>query len=375
MSKVLHILNEIKFSGAEVMIANAAPLFQAQGIELRAFATGQVLGDYAKEFNARGIVCEHRPVRYGMNPWKMLRYYIELYRYLKHEGISVVHVHRSDLWMICIVAYFAGLRCVKTQHNVFHNRWFTLPVAICQRFIVRTFFGTVFHSIGESVERNEREYYCNPTVRINNWYDSSRFYPPQSSQEKTELRKLLDLPQCATVVVSAGSCTHVKNHHDILRALHQLADKVDIVYLHLGCGATEAEEWQLTDELGVSGRVRFLGNQTDVRKYLAVSDIFLMPSRFEGLPIAAIESMACGLPQIVYDVPGLRDLIQNNDAGFLIPENPEMLADKILELSNDSTLRESMGAVARNRATQEYGMEASVAQLVELYRRISSLEG
>lgn len=366
--KVLHVLNEIKFSGAEVMIANAASLFQTRGFELRAFATGQELGDYAPVFEERGVACEYFPINYGVNILEMFKCYHKLYSYLKREEIDVIHVHCSKHWFVCIVAWLGNVRCIKTQHNVFRNRWFTLPVAILRRFIVRKFFGTIFQSIGESVERNERKYYHNPSVRINNWYDSNHFFPPASPTEKHDLRTLLELPFDATVLVSAGSCTPVKNHHDILYALQQLNGKGKFVYLHLGSGSTEDEERRLADSLGVLDNVRFLGNQTDVRKYLAASDIFLMPSRFEGLSIAAIEAMACGLPLIFYDVPGLKDLIKNNDAGYLIIEDAGIMAEKILVLAKDYSLRCKMGNAAHERAVTEYNIKDSVDKLTFLYR-------
>jgi len=178
--KVLHLFNEIQFSGAEVMFATAAASFHAQGVELHAIATGRSIGDYEPVFCERGIVCEHWPIPSSKHLWAVWTYYWRLYRYVRAGGFTAIHVHRSDLWLPSVVAFLARVRCIKTQHNVFRNRWFTRPVAVAQRWLVRSAFGTVFHSIGESVEQNECTYYKNPTVRINNWYAPDRFVPPSS---------------------------------------------------------------------------------------------------------------------------------------------------------------------------------------------------
>src|SRR5690606_33415856 len=106
-----------------------------------------------------------------------------------------------------------------------------------------------------------------------------------------------------------------------------------------GKGKTECEEKQLSEDLGINGLVRFEGNKDNVRDYLLASDVFVMPSKFEGLGNSCLEAMACGIPVILYNVVGLRDLISNNDNGFLIEPNPQELANKIVLYSDNPQLR------------------------------------
>src|SRR6202000_592162 len=101
-------------------------------------------------------------------------------------------------------------------------------------------------------------------------------------------------------------------------------------YLHLGSGKTEMEEKQLADSLQLTGSVSFAGNKLNVREYIVASDVFVMPSRCEGLSIASIEAMACGIPGILYNSPGLVDMIKNDDNGFLVEPDPANIAGKII---------------------------------------------
>src|SRR5690606_27550659 len=119
----------------------------------------------------------------------------------------------------------------------------------------------------------------NPSTKINNWYNSKRFYECTDS-EKSEVKKKLNIPNDVFVIISVGGCAEIKNHHDILRAIANLKEKLNILYLHLGKGKTECEEKQLSEDLGINGLVRFEGNKDNVRDYLLASDVFVMPSKF-----------------------------------------------------------------------------------------------
>ena len=366
--KILHLFNEINFSGAEIMYAQAAPLLQKEGCELLAYSTGERLGDFSPVFERNNITLFHKPINFRSLSFKGIKYYLELYRFLKIEHINVLHIHRSTLIFVAIIAWLAKVKCIKTQHNTFHNRWFTLPYAIIWRFMLRTFFKVTFQTIGESVYLNELNYYKNPSVRINNWFDEMRFYPAQNTQEKIHLRNQLAIPQDAFVVISTGSCSHIKNHHDIIKALSLIKDKINVVYLHLGQGATEQEEKQLAVDLGISEMIRFLGNQDTVRDYLAAADLFIMTSKFEGLSIASIEAMACKLPCLLYDAPGLRDLITNDDNGYLIDPDYHLLADKIIDVQQNSSNSLEKANNAFKFASREFSMSVSVQKIIALYR-------
>ena len=119
------------------------------------------------------------------------------------------------------------------------------------------------------------------------------------------LRHQLGIPKDKYVIISTGGCSAIKNHHDILQAITLLPNSENILYLHLGSGKTEKEEIELVKSLDIADKVHFLGNKDNVRDYLITSDLYLMPSLFEGLAIAALEAMACGIPSILYDVNGL----------------------------------------------------------------------
>ena len=369
--KVLHVFNEIKFSGAELMFASAAELMQNSKLDLLALSTGVTVGDFSVEFEKRNIKVYHQPLPNDkINPVFIFVYFFNIFRLLKKEKIDLIHIHRSTFsWFFAFVSFLAKKPSVRTVHNVFKNRKLTWLKGFLERWTSRVFFNLTYQTIGESVFDNELKYYKNPSIRINNWFDEKKFYPAQNLEERNQLRKQLDIPTESFVVISVGGCSSVKNHHDIINAISFLKDQMPIYYLHLGTGKTEAEELALSSHLNILQYIRFVGNTNRVRDYLIVSDLYIMTSRFEGLSISAIEAMACALPSILYNVAGLRDLINNNEEGFLIEPDWNELASKILFLFNNPKLLESKGKMAYKNVIDNFSLNVSVNKILQLYQK------
>lgn len=367
--RVLHLFNEINFSGAELMYRDAADYFREKEVEMYALGTAKNFGNFIENFSEKGINTVHKPYRSKFVLSKAgLSFYWFLYKFLKQNKIDVLHIHRDDIYFAAVITYVLGIRSIKTQHSIFYNRKLTLPLSIARRTIVRDLFKTDFHSIGESVHSHELKYYKNPSTKINNWYNPKRFYGFTDS-ERSEAKKELNIPNDVFVIISVGGCAPIKNHHDVLRAIALSKGKLNILYLHLGKGKTECEEKQLAEDLGISEMVRFEGNKDNVRDYLIASDVFVMTSKFEGLGNSSLEAMACGIPVILYNVVGLRDLISNNDNGFLIESNPKELADKILLYSDKPELRKEKGANASVFVNKNHSMVTSVDSMLSFYKK------
>jgi hypothetical protein len=124
--KVIHILYELKFSGAEIMYVDAAFLFQQKGCELTVLATAPELGEYAPYFERVAYKVLHRPYPPLKNYLRRLKYYWNFNCFLKNEKIDVVHIHSSEcLWGIAFATWIAKKRSVYTFHNVFPSRKIT----------------------------------------------------------------------------------------------------------------------------------------------------------------------------------------------------------------------------------------------------------
>lgn len=366
--KVLHLFNEIKYSGAEIMYANAASTFQDLGEELYAFSTGKHEGEFVEVFVKNKIKCFHKPLPNFTSPISLIKYYIDFYSFLKSRNIDALHIHRNNrLYTLAFVARLLGVRVIKTEHNVFKNSWYRKPIATFSRVFARHISKVTFHTIGESVYNNELYYYRNPSIKITNWFDDKKFYPEANKTEVKNIREQLGIPEDKFVIISIGSCLSTKNHHDILLTVNTLRNDIDILYLHLGTGPLEQEEIALVKQLGIEENVRFEGNRKNVRDYLICSDVYVMPSRHEGLSISSIEAMACKTPSVLYDVPGLRDLIKDDDNGFLIKSDYKLLAEKVKYYSTHRDVMKQKADNAYSFVTKECNMKKNVAKMHQLY--------
>lgn len=366
--KILHILHELKFSGAEIMYVDAAPVFKKLGCELSVFATANQLGEFAPYFERAGYQVLHKPYPSLKNYFSRILFFAETVRYLRKNKIDVLHIHSfAAMWGLALCAWLAGKRSVYTFHNVFPTRIVTYPYHVLLRWSAKYIFKCRFQTISDSVYNHELNFYHNRTIKIYNWYGNERFYPANEG-EKRMARKELGIDLDALVLISVGGCSSIKRHSDIIQALPAiLKEKPNCIYLHLGKGETEKKEIELATTLDISNNIRFCGNQTDVRNYLIASDIYLMTSRFEGISITTIEAMACQIPAILYDVPGLRDFNSNGKNSILIKEDYHLLAEQVIFFKDNPTAALEMAKEAKEFVDRNFLMQKNAEKIFKLY--------
>ena len=164
-----------------------------------------------------------------------------------------------------------------------------------------------------------------------------------------DIRKELGIDENDFVVVSVGELNENKNQQVIIRALGQVQDKA-IHYLLCGKGDQLEQLKTLALQLGVAARVHFLGYRTDVISILSKADLFAFPTRREGLGLAALEAMYCGLPLVTSDARGPVDFMENEKTGFICnADDSSTFARAISRIKADSVLRQSMAQYNREK--------------------------
>jgi len=121
---------------------------------------------------------------------------------------------------------------------------------------------------------------------------------------------------------------------------------------------------------GLGNYLIFPGRVEDVVSYLKASDVYVLASSHEGLPNSVIEGMACGLPPVMSDMPGIsRDIIASSSEGILVSErSAEGFAAAVRKVLTDDTLRETMSRAARNRVEANFDLEVRAESLATLIR-------
>lgn len=171
--------------------------------------------------------------------------------------------------------------------------------------------------------------------------DTSRLHTDERSHN---IRQEIGLSDDSFLVLSVGELLPQKNQQVIIKALGKLYDS-NVHYILCGKGKLLHELLALAKENGVEKQVHFLGYRKDVLNIYGQADLLAFPSRREGLGLAALEAMYCGLPLISSNNRGSRDYMKNGKTGFMYnPDDADGFASGILKLKDDTELRKKMAA-------------------------------
>lgn len=192
---------------------------------------------------------------------------------------------------------------------------------------------------------------------------------------KEQKRKGIGVSANDFVLLSVGELIPRKNHEVVIRALSVLKqlDKLShIEYVICGRGAYETDLKKLAEELGVADHIHFLGYRNDISEICNCADLFVFMSHQEGLPVALMEAMACGLPAVCSNIRGNTDLIEDGVTGLISNNTPEELAEVINEMRNDAVLRDRLSSAALQKIKQ-FDLSSVEDEMTKIYGGVSNL--
>jgi glycosyltransferase involved in cell wall biosynthesis len=201
------------------------------------------------------------------------------------------------------------------------------------------------------------------TVTVHNGVDF--MYYSTSDPRGTTLRGELGISRDDVVLVSACRLVKEKGLHILLQAMSMLRDDMPVLKsIILGEGPCSMELQQACTNMGLSSKVFFVGFKDPIRPYLQAGDILVNPSYFEGLPLAVLEAMACGLPCIASNVGGVPEIISDQRDGLLVtPGSVGELSAAIRRLASDRAERKRMGELAREKVRLKFDLDRCVEEL------------
>jgi len=170
------------------------------------------------------------------------------------------------------------------------------------------------------------------------------------------------------VVGAVGRLSREKGIDVLLRALVELPEATGLI---VGDGPERAALEQLARGLGIDGRVVFTGYTPDARRFLGAIDVLALPSRFEALPLSAVEAMLAQRPVVATNVGSVDEAVIDGETGVLVPaENPAALAHAIGTLLADPGRARSLGAAGRERALARFSAAAMAQAYEALYDEV-----
>jgi glycosyltransferase involved in cell wall biosynthesis len=173
------------------------------------------------------------------------------------------------------------------------------------------------------------------------------------------------------VIGTVGSLFPLKNHRlflDMAKIILENYSSDNLKFMIIGGGGLRAELESYAQYLGITSKVVFTGERTDVHILLKSFDIFVMTSLYEGLSNAIMEAMLSNLPVVATDVGGNRELISDGETGFICPSNnANVLADKVLILINDEKKSKLMGEKGKKKIINNFSIEKMWINTEQIY--------
>jgi len=193
--------------------------------------------------------------------------------------------------------------------------------------------------------------------------DTQKFHVEVDRDAK---RRDMGLPESAFVILSVGELNKNKNHQVVLKALAEFK-RDEIYYVICGEGRERYNLQRLIRELNLDGRVKLLGYRSDIAEIYRVADIFIIPSKREGLPVAAIEALASGLPVISSNVRGNNDYSVEGITGFRCdPDDYNGYLEAIKTLYFDADLRCKIGNM-NMKVAEQFDLETVLNKVRVIY--------
>lgn len=380
---VRYVIGSLDVGGAERHLSQILPALAEQGLRLSVY-TISYKGALAPKLEAAGIEIVAPPFAEAFRrvpplvrkPALLILSIARLWLLMLRHRADIVHFFLPEAYLLGgIISLFVPVP-VRIMSRRSLNEYQTKHPILAR--IERNLHGRMNAVIGNSskvaAQLAQEGVPEDKLGLIHNGIDMAPF--EVSDRDRRErARAALGIANDSLVMVLVANLIPYKGHADLLRALALAAPgfAADWAVLCVGRDAGIGEELRgLTNDLGIGGHVRWLGERHDVPELLAAADIGLLCSHEEGFSNAILEGMATALPMIVTDVGGNSEAVIDGQTGYVVPaRDPKALAEAIRRLAADGGARASMGGKGKARVKDYFSVARCVSEYVQLYEGLA----
>lgn len=294
-----------------------------------------------------------------------------LTRLLAEGRFDVVHTHSAKAGTIgrLAAARSAVPRIVHTFHGFpfheFQPAWRRAGYVAVERRMAR--HTDAFLAVGSAVATEALRLRLATPERIRAISPAVAPVPPAAGAAAAHARGRLGLPPGVPVMGNVGRVAYQKAPEHFVEAL--AAQREDVWGIWIGGGPDLERMRELAERRGVAGRMRWLGHRDDVADLLPAFDVFVMPSRYEGLPCALVEAIGAGVPVVASAVNAVPEMISPGETGLLVtPQRPRQVADAVRYVLDHPGQARRMAVAARERLDVRFTVEHLGEVLDETYR-------
>lgn len=296
-----------------------------------------------------------------------------LYKFLKQNKIEIVqsYSHTANI-ILPIVSFFAGIKIRVTSQRMSLDR---LPkkIQIADKLIQNSFFVKKIVSVSEGTRVSCIKFQkINPgkIVTIPNGIDIDELKNKVDHKKSNLLLKEFNIKNDNTIkIVVVARLYPQKGHKYLFEILPKIiSHNKEVKFFLVGDGELRVEFEKYIRQSNLQDLVLLLGARNDVANILSISDIFILPSLWEGMPNSVMEAMALGVPVIATNVDGTPELINSNEVGRLVPAaNSQALLKSLVELIDDEQLRKRISSEAMKHLNKHFSLNQTIKLYTQLY--------
>ena len=359
--KVAHVVLNLDYGGLEKCVIHLVNNIKEAGIETEIICLKDK-GSLAVEAEREGVKVTALNKPEGFK----LGYVFKLADLIKKSNADIVHSHNfGPLIYASLAAKLAGKPCMHTRHGR-KEEWVFSFIWNINDAIVSVSNDTKNHLLSNNRIDQQR-------MRvIYNGIDTDQYSGRMTDEQKTALREELGISQNSFVITNVGRLSKEKDQFTLIKAFSYLRKKeMDADLLLVGDGPVKDELVSLAKELKVEDRVRFVGFRDDIAELLAVSQIFVLSSFREGVPLSLLEAMASGVPVVATKVGGNPEVVKDGESGILVPCGfPERIEAAIMRMYVNADQRSTMANNARDTARKFFSLKTMVDQYIATYEEL-----
>lgn len=353
--KIMQLIPTLGLGGAERVVVDLAKNLDREKFSVKVVCL-KSLGELAADLSAAGISVE----LLGRPSAPIIFSFFKLIKFLKRERPDIVHTHLfgADFYGR-LAARLAGVKIiVSTEHNLNFAEGFLKKIAKSATGRLANSIIAVSSAVKDYLIKKEG-ISANKIKVIYNGVAAEKFLYPERNYQRA-----------GTLTIGAiGRLTRQKGFDYLIKAVAQVNG--DWQCLIAGDGEEKEKLFGLIKSLSLENKIKLIGWEKNTPEFLKKLDIFVLPSRWEGLGIVILEAGASGLPVIASNIDGIKELISDNQDGLLFPGGDETkLAEKIKFLLEQPAERKRLGENLRQKVNANFSAKKMAAEYEQLYLKI-----
>lgn len=372
-TRVVSIISRMNIGGPAVLLADLISRLPAEEFT-HTLITGVCEAnevDYLLSNPLDSEVIYLSNIQRSLIPFNDIKSFFQLIFTLRQIKPEIVHTHTSKAGVLGRVATRLACPQAKIVHTYhghllygYFSNWRVSLLVNLERKLAKTSDAlvAVTHEVMQDLKKvgigtSSKWRVIHPGVRFNNTQQLTKGYGSKSGD-------------CDFTISWIGRFTNIKNPLLAIQSFSLLQENSDLKIKFIMAG--EGELWDeakiLAHKLAID--IEFPGWVSPVDEILIESDVLLMTSKNEGMPVIIIEAAGYGIPTITTDVGGVKEFVSDYDTGFLVNPDPIKIAEKLLEVFNNGELRNQVSKRAFELAHKEFSSDMYLQAHLKLYRSL-----